>query len=110
MAGLSRPALWSPEALADLDEIWDYYAGVAGPNVADKLIREIGRVVTVIEDHPLAGRSRNEVRAGLRSIAANPYVAFYRVVNDRPEIVRVLDGRRDIDEIFTAPATITPPE
>jgi toxin ParE1/3/4 len=26
---------------------------------------------------------------------------FYRLKDDRPEIVRVLDGRRDIDEIFS---------
>jgi hypothetical protein len=25
---------------------------------------------------------------------------IYRVSNDAPEIVRVLDGRRDLDEIF----------
>jgi len=27
-------------------------------------------------------------------------VVFYRVVNDAPEIIRVLDGRQDIEEIF----------
>jgi toxin ParE1/3/4 len=110
MAEPERPALWSPEALADLDQIWDYYAGVAGPNVADNVLREIGRVAAVIEDHPLAGRARDEIRLGLRSLAANPHVAFYRVVNGRPEIIRVLDGRRDIDEIFTDSGTINPPE
>jgi plasmid stabilization system protein ParE len=30
----------------------------------------------------------------------NPHVVFYRVTNDGAEIVRVLDGRRDLDEIF----------
>jgi plasmid stabilization system protein ParE len=29
-----------------------------------------------------------------------PHVVFYRVVDDIPEIVRVLDGRQDIDEKF----------
>jgi toxin ParE1/3/4 len=57
-------------------------------------------VIALIEDHPFAGRSRNEVRPGLRSFAAAPHVVFYRVVNDRPEIVRVLDGRQDIEEKF----------
>ena len=49
---------------------------------------------------PSAGRSRDEIRPGLRSLAASPQVVFYRLNNDRPEIVRVLDGRQDIEEIF----------
>jgi toxin ParE1/3/4 len=57
-------------------------------------------VTALIEDHPFAGRARNEVRPGLRSFAATPHVIFYRVVNNPPEIVRVLDGRQDIEEIL----------
>jgi len=40
------------------------------------------------------------VRPRLRSFAATPHVVFYRVVDETPEIVRVLDGRQDIDETF----------
>ena len=45
--------------------------------------------------------SSRPVRPGLRSFAATPHVVFYRVVNETPEIVRVLDGRQDIEERFT---------
>ncbi len=72
------------------------------------ILREIGKVVALIEDHPFAGWSRDEVRSGLRSLATNPHVVFYRVMNDRPEIIRVLDGRQDIDEIFTEDVVIQP--
>jgi toxin ParE1/3/4 len=97
-----RPVLWSPEALADLDAIWDYYARAAGAGTADKLVREIVAMVRSIETHPRAGRSRDELRPGIRSIAASPHVVFYRLVNNLPQVVRVLDGRRDLDEIFTS--------
>jgi toxin ParE1/3/4 len=100
MATGRRRAVWSSVALADLDEIWTYYEGVAGRNTAEKIIREIGEAISVIEDHPFAGRSRNELRSGLRSLSVRPHVIFYRVIDDMPEIVRVLDGRRDIDEMF----------
>lgn len=100
MAEGRRSVSWSPEALNDLDGIWDYYAGVGGPRAADEILRGIGKIVALLGDQPLAGRARDEVRAGLRSIAENPHVIFYRVVDARAEIVRVLDGRRDIDEIF----------
>jgi toxin ParE1/3/4 len=100
MAEARRAALWSPEALDDRERIWDYYVGVAGSHTAEKIFREIAEVIALIEDHPFAGRARNEVRPGLRSLAATPHVVFYRVVNDTPEIVRVLDGRQDIEEKF----------
>jgi toxin ParE1/3/4 len=100
MAGRSGIAVWSPEALADLDEIWTYYEHVAGSNTAEKIIREIGEVIATLESHPFAGRSRNEVSSGFRSLAASPHVVFYRIVDEVPQIIRVLDGRQDIDEIF----------
>jgi toxin ParE1/3/4 len=102
MAEAKRAALWSPEALDDRERIWDYYVRVAGKHTAEKILREIAEVIALIEDHPFAGRARNEVRRGLRSFAAAPHVVFYRVVNDAPEIVRVLDGRQDIEEKFAA--------
>ena len=102
MAEARRAALWSPEALEDRETIWDYYARVASKHTAEKILREIAEVIALIEDRPFAGRARNEVRPGLRSFAATPHVVFYRVVNDTPEIVRVLDGRQDIEEKFAA--------
>jgi len=100
MAEARRAALWSPEALDDREKIWNYYISVAGRHTAEKMLREIGEVIALIEDHPFAGRARNEVRPGLRSFAATPHVVFYRVFNETPEIVRVLDGRQDIEEKF----------
>ncbi len=100
MAERRRAIIWSPDARADLSEIWDYYVGVAGRHTADGIIRGIADVCTLLEEHPFAGRARNEVRLGLRSMAASPHIVFYRVNDDVAEIVRVLDGRRDLDEVF----------
>jgi len=99
----ARPgkAIWSPEALSDLDEIWSYYERVAGRNTAEKIVRQIGTIIATLEDHPFAGRKRDELRVGVRSLAATPHVVFYRVTNGVPEIIRILDGRRDIEEIFS---------
>ena len=73
---------------------------VAGRTSADRLLRQIAKVVTTINEFPPAGRSRDDIRVGLRSLSAGSQVVFYRLNSDRPEIVRVLEGRRDIDEIF----------
>jgi toxin ParE1/3/4 len=102
MAARRVSAIWSPEAIADVDTIWSYYERVAGRNTAEKITREIDALVATIEAYPSAGRSRDELRPGMRSLAAKPHVLFYRVVNEIPQIVRILDGRQDIDEIFAA--------
>ena len=101
MSEARRAALWSPEALDDRERIWDYYVRIAGRHTAEKVLREIAEVIALIEQRPFAGRARSEVRRGLRSFATAPHVVFYRIVNDTPEIVRVLDGRQDIDEKFS---------
>jgi toxin ParE1/3/4 len=100
MAPPRRPVIWSPEARADLSKIWDYYARVAGQSRADNIVRAISDASRLIEDHPSAGRARDEIRPGLRSIAARPHVIFYRLQGDVAEIVRILHGRRDLDDIF----------
>jgi plasmid stabilization system protein ParE/SAM-dependent methyltransferase len=91
-----------PRRSATASGFGDDAVRVAGRHTAEKVLREIAEVIALIEDHPFAGRARNEVREGLRSFAAKPHVVFYRVVDDTPEVVRVLDGRQDIEEKFAA--------
>jgi toxin ParE1/3/4 len=100
MARRRRLLLWSTEARADLSDIWDYYAKAAGQQSADNVVRRIEAGCRVLETHPFGGRGRDEIRPGLRSITARPHVIFYRVRGDRAEIIRILDGRRDIGEVF----------
>ena len=102
MAEPRLPVIWSPEALDDIDRLWDHYTDVAGTQTADIILREIAQAVAVIESFPFAGRIRDEIRADLRSLSAAPQVVFYRLKDGRPEIVRVLDGRRDIEAIFSS--------
>lgn len=92
--------IWSPEALADLESIWQYYLEIAGPDTAEVIVGEVAGAASLLTAHPFAGRGRDDVRLELRSVVAAPYMLFYRVQGDVPEIVRVLDGRQDIDDIF----------
>jgi toxin ParE1/3/4 len=100
MAKPSRPVVWSPEAEWDLIEIWGYWAREASIEVADNQLRGIDRAWERLEDWPFSSRARDELLPGLRSLAVHPNVIFYRVRDDHVEIVRVIDGRRDIDRIF----------
>ena len=99
IGGTRRPVVWSSAALADLADIWSHYASVAGRLTADKTVRDVGEACHTVAARPFAGRSRNDVRGGLRSIAAGPVVVFYRVGrHDGAEVLRVLDRRKDVEE------------
>lgn len=45
-------------------------------------------------------RAKRGAPPGSVPFAATPHVVFYRVVDDTPEIVRLPDGRQDIEEKF----------
>ncbi len=99
MAAPERPVVWSSAGLADLADFWSHYARVAGRLTADKTVRDVGNACRAVAARPFAGRSRNEVRPGLRSIAAGAVVVFYRIGgNECVEVLRVLDRRKDVEE------------
>ena len=51
----------------------------------------------MLVENPLAGRERPELRKNLRSFPVGNYVVFYSPVSDGIEVVRVMNGRQDID-------------
>lgn len=92
--------VWSTAAYDDLEQIWNYLVNEASVAGADAQIVKIESACRTLADFPFAGRSRDTLVAGLRTIVAAPYIVFYRKNDAIVEIVRVLDGRRDIDAIL----------
>ena len=80
--------------------MWSYYARVATPDIADKMVREIAKTSERLADQALMWRARDEVAPGLRSVLRHPYVIFYRVSNGTVQVVRVLHGRRNFSAVF----------
>ena len=95
------PVDWSPEAGQDLLGIWIFVAREASPDVADEQLRSLDRACEALAQWPHSGRARDELFRGVRSIAVEAYVVFYRVGGPAVEIIRVLHGRRDVDAIFS---------
>lgn len=57
----------------------------------------------VKQQFPESGQRREEFPIGMRSFPAVEFIIFYRVFDDYIQIVRVLNGRRDIESIFKEP-------
>jgi toxin ParE1/3/4 len=89
----------SNEARSDLDEIW-YYIAHDNPEAADKFIHVIVSRFPRLASLPYLGRQREELSPHLRSFPVGRYVIFYRPLEHGIEIVRVLNGARDLPPLF----------
>ena len=92
---------FSRAARADVTGILAYIAKDS-PHAAAGMLDRFEQQARKLAAAPGIGRSRAELRPGLRSVGVGSYVIFYRAVADGIEIVRVLHGRRDIEAIMTA--------
>ena len=100
-----RDVIWSPAAQQDLIEIWGYFARVASPVTADRLIDEIEAAANRLVIDPRMHRVRHDLipdlPGELRSAPAHPYTLFYRMNprsadgHEEIEVLRVLHERRD---------------
>ena len=92
---------FAPAAAIDLTEIAEYVAADNRPAAA-KLIARFKEQAANLARSPGIGRPRVELQPRLRSFPIGRYVLFYRPVEGGIEVVRVLHGMRDIDQIFEA--------
>jgi toxin ParE1/3/4 len=88
-----------PQAVADIFEIWDYIAEDS-VSAADRWVDKLDETLGVWATQPMMGRARDELAPGVRSFAFGKYIVFFSSLPDGIDLVRVLHGARDIDEVF----------
>ncbi len=87
------------QARRDLLQIWNYIAD-DNDDAADRFISRLTTHFRKLGRNPYLGRSREELRRGYRSFPVGQYVIFYRLSEQRIEIMHVLHGKRDLDAFF----------
>jgi toxin ParE1/3/4 len=90
----------SAQAEEDLIATW---LAIASDNLlaADRILDRIDAVCHMLALHPFAGAARDDIAPGLRYFPVTPHLVLYRILaDDHVEIVRVVDGRRDLAELF----------
>lgn len=92
--------LLSDPAINDLEDIYDYTERIHGPAQAFVYTSVFDTSFDRLSRHPLSGRTRNEIRQGLRSIVKEHHVIYYRVLADHIRIVRILHSSKDIPRFF----------
>lgn len=94
--------LWTPQAREDLIEIY-VVIGSNDPKAADRFVNRIENLSAHLTDHPRLGARRRDIHPTARMLVEKAYLILYETdpdTDDGPietvEIVRVLDGRRDL--------------
>ena len=91
----------SPEAEADLGEIWWYVAQDSGSaDTAKAVVASVTRRFHLLAIYPHLGRVRDDLRPGLRSFSAGNYVIIYKIEGEDVVILHVFHGRRDIEALL----------
>jgi toxin ParE1/3/4 len=98
--------IWSNLARADLLEIYTLI-GLEQPAAAERYFDRIEAKVSLLKSQPRMGVRRPDIRGSMRMLIEAPYLLLYRTEPDADEgpiesveIIRVVDGRRDLRSIF----------
>jgi toxin ParE1/3/4 len=97
--------VFSPEAEANLDAIAAFIAERDGVARAMVIAERIWKTMNNLAFMPGIGQKRSYLQPDQRAFPVSPWTIFYRNLPDGYgiEIVRVIDGRRDLPAIFSAP-------
>ncbi|GGF28579.1 hypothetical protein GCM10011611_38290 [Aliidongia dinghuensis] len=69
--------------------------------VADRFVRQLRQHCHKLASLPgTLGRARPELLPDIRSVPYRGYVIFFRYVDERFEVVDILEGHRDVDAFF----------
>jgi toxin ParE1/3/4 len=90
----------SKQAAQDLEDVFDYTAHEFGLAQAVQYLNELEGVFLQMIDNPGLGKTRDEIKSGLRSFPKSSHIIFYRILKGHIRIVRVLHGSRDIPKFL----------
>ncbi len=85
-------------AREDLLDIWCNIAA-RDLSAADRAYDRIEASCTVLADHPRIGPARPDIGAGARVLVIAPWLVLYRVVGEGVQVVRIVDGVRDLTRL-----------
>jgi toxin ParE1/3/4 len=90
---------FSKLAIQDLDEICTFI-GKSNAKAASKLFDTIRQKCKLVADFPNLGKSYAWVSPDLRGFIITEYIVFYYPRIDGIDIIRVINGKRDLKTIF----------
>lgn len=99
---MAKAIVKSLAAERDLVELFDNIASDAGVGRAEAVLRRIEKTMDTLSQFPLIGRVRRDLAGAPRVFTVWPWLVIYepRRKSDGIAVLRVLDGRRDLPNLF----------
>lgn len=96
--------IYSSEARADLLELETYIASHDGEARAELILDRLDETIATLAYMPGMGRPRPYLHRDARIFPVSPWIIVYTPLPDLDGIlvVRVVDGRRDLNAVFLA--------
>jgi toxin ParE1/3/4 len=98
--------VWSPLAAADIRRIY-MEIGREQPSAAERFYERFQHKARLLIEQPRLGMRHPEISPAARMLIEAPFLILYETVPDDDEgpvkvveIVRVIDGRRDLQSLF----------
>ena len=103
MARRSFRVQWAEAAVRDLEELISYIAADSPLN-AEGILDKLEKRAQTLESTPVRGRVVPELaHFGIRNwreLIVKPYRIIYRIDEDTVNVLAVLDGRRDLQDLL----------
>lgn len=103
---MSVNLVWTPQAREDLVEIYTYI-GLDNRTAAERIFDAVEAKAGLLAHHPRLGVRRTDIRPSTRMLIEGPYLILYETHPDSDEgsideveIVRIVDGRRNLRNLF----------
>jgi toxin ParE1/3/4 len=92
---------FTDNAIRDLDSICDLIA-IDNPDAASNLFDDIREQCVRVARFPFSGKKYSQIKPNLRGFIVKSYIIFYIVEGENILIVRVVNGYRDLIDVFDA--------
>ena len=89
----------APSAIADLEGISEYFLE-HNVDAGEKLFQKFNKRFHSLTQFPNLGKPYPNLHPDIRGLLEQNYIIFYRVSSEAVEIVRIIDARRNVLELF----------
>jgi toxin ParE1/3/4 len=95
---------WSKDAGEEFVEIISWYKYNVGRNIAQRIYTKINSRIKRLKDMPGIGKPvqiLNDIGvSGYRQLVQDNWIIYYRIEGQAINIISVIDGRRNLEEIL----------
>ncbi len=71
-----------------------------GLDSSDRFLQGVTAKISWLTQFPSIGRRRDDLATGIRNLNYEKYLIFYRVNDEAVDILRVVQGSRNLEQIF----------